>query len=262
MNINFNNPKTTTKMRKKTIISILSFFILISSFGQDEKILSNQNGFEIAYKAQRLSEGNKDKWLITVTAINKTNNQLYYALPTMKQSDGSYGVNPFSSQFSSKVTVRNATGFLASDGVKIKGEVTNVFTENRGSILAQYDPGRIYNYENTINVKHGDTPIVTVSHNYPLKKLSEFNIEISATLIDGDYKTSCGSNTFSISTKEENNKPFLLQSVNGKQIKWLKTSATLFVKENDTNSTLSYNKEKKTFAYSSSDGINCEWTKL
>ncbi|HNF28889.1 MAG TPA: hypothetical protein PLY81_01265, partial [Chitinophagaceae bacterium] len=65
-----------------------------------------------------------------------------------------------------------------------------------------------------------------------------------------------------ISTKEENNKTFILQSVNGKQIKWKQTSPTMFVKENDTNSTLSYNKEKKTFSYSSSDGINCEWIKL
>jgi len=252
----------TTVMSKKSIISTLVFFIILSSFGQSEKILSNQNGFEIAYQALRLSEGSKDKWLITVTAVNKTDNQLYYAMPTMKQTDGSYLVNSFASQFSSKVTVRNATGFLASDGVKIKGEQTKLFTENKASILSQYDPGRIYNYENTINVKHGDTPIVTVSHTYPLKKLNEFNVEVSATLIDGDYKTSCSSNSFSLSTKEENNKTFLLQSVNGKQIKWLKNSATLFVKENDTNSTLSYNKEKKTFSYSSSDGINCEWTKL
>lgn len=249
-------------MRRKIITTALTLFIFINSFGQDEKILSNQNGFEIAYKAQKLSEGNKDKWLITVTAINKTDQQLYYALPTMKQTNGSYSINSFANQFSSKVTVRNAVGFLASDGVKVKGEPTKYFTENKGSILAQYDPGRIYNYENTIKLKHGDTPIVTVSHNYTLKKLSEFNIEVSATLVDGDYKTSCGSNTFSISTKEENNKTFILQSVNGKQIKWKQTSPTMFVKENDTNSTLSYNKEKKTFSFSSSDGINCEWIKL
>lgn len=248
-------------MRKKSIISTLSCFIILSLFGQNEKILSNQNGFEIAYQAQRLSEGSKDKWLITVTAINKTDNHLYYALPTMKQTDGTYIINSFASQFSSKVTVRNATGFLASDGVKIKGEITKLFTENRGSILAQYDPGRTYNFDNTINVKHGDSPIITLSHNYPLKKLTEFNIEVSA-LIEGDYKTSCGSNSFSISTIDENTKTFLLQSVNGKQIKWLKTSSTLFVKESDTNSILSYNKEKKTFTYSSSDGITCEWTKL
>jgi len=37
-------------------------------------------------------------------------------------------------------------------------------------MLYKYDPQRIYNYENTINLKHGDTPIVTISHNYNLKK--------------------------------------------------------------------------------------------
>lgn len=247
---------------KKTVI-YLTLFLLASTFGfsQEEKVLSNQNGFEIKYQAQKLSEGNKDKWLITVTAINNNKDQIFYVLPTLKQNDGSYTFNAFANQFSSKVTVRNATGFLASDGVKIKGEITNVFTEGKGGILAKFDPGRIYNYENTINVKSGETPIVTISHFYPLKRLNEINIEVSSALIDGDYKNNCGGNVFSLSLKEENGKSYLFQSVNGKQIKWIKTSASLFSKENDSNSTLSYNKEKRTFAYSSSDGINCEWTK-
>lgn len=249
-------------MKKKILFITLLAFAFITSFSQAEKVLSSQNGFEIAYQAQKISDANKDKWLISVTAVNKTDIPLFYGLPTLKQNDGSYAMNALASQYSSKVTVRNATGFLASDGVKIKGEITKYFTENKGTVLMQYDPGRIYNYENTINVKHGETPIVTVSHSYPLKKMSEFNIEASATLIDGDYKTSCGANSFSLSMKDENGKSFLLQSVNGKQIKWLKSSATLFLKDNDTNSTLSYNKDKKTFAFSSSDGINCEWTKL
>jgi hypothetical protein len=249
-------------MRKTILTLCFCLLTLFSTFGQFEKVLSSQNGFEIAYQAQKISDGNKDKWLITVTAINKTDNPLYYAIPSQKQGDGSFSVSPLAAQFSSKVTVRNATGFLSSDGVKIKGEISSLFTENKTNILAQFDPGRIYNYENTINVKKGDTPIVTVTHLYPLKKLSEFNVEISSALIDGDYKNSCGSNSFSVSMKEEYSKTFLLQSINGKQIKWIKTSPTLFVKENDTNSTLSYNKDKKTFAFSSSDGINCEWTKL
>lgn len=246
------------------LLLMTSLLTLMFNFvkAQNETILSSQNGFEIAYKAQKLSEGNKDKWLVTVSAINKNEYSLYYALETMKQNDGTFAINPFGNLYSSKVTVRNATGFLASDGVKIKGELTNIFTENKSTVLCQYDPGRIYNYENTINIKHGDTPIITVSHIYPLKKLKEYNIETSAALIDGNYKTNCGSNVFSISLTEENNKSILVQSVNGKQIKWLKTSATLFVKENDTNSTLSYNKDKMIFLYSSSDGINCEWTKL
>lgn len=249
-------------MNKKNFLTILAIFLTLSSFGQTEVLISNQNGFEVSYKTQKLSEGSKDKWLVTVMAINKTEVPLYYGVPTMKQNDGSMTVNAFVNQFSSKVTVRNATGFLASDGVKIKGENSNIFTENKSSLLYQYEPQRIYNYENTINIKHGDTPIVTITHTYPLKKLNDLNIETSAALIDGDYKNSCGSMTFSLTLQEVNGKSFLNQSINGKQIKWIKSTTTQFIKENDSNTTLSYNKSKKTFSFSSSDGISCEWTKL
>lgn len=249
-------------MCKKFLFVTLSVLVCSISFSQTVKILSTQNGFEIAYQAQKISDGKKDKWLVTVTAVNKTESPLFYGVPTLNQNNAANQMNDPAAQFSSKVAVRNVTGFLANDGVRIKGELTNFFTENKSTVLLQYAPGRIYNYENSINVKHGDTLIVTVSHAYPLKKLSEFNLEISGALIDGDYKTSCGSNSFGVSMKVENEKTFLLQSVNGKQIKWIKSSATLFLKETDSSSTLSYNRDKKTFSYSSTDGINCEWTRL
>jgi hypothetical protein len=242
----------------------LLFFILfsLSTFGQNEIVLSNQNGFEISYRAQKLDQGKKDKWLITVTAVNKTDAPLLYPVQTMKKGDNSFTVNPLASKLSSQVTVRNATGFLASHDVKIIGEMTNLFTEKKASILYQYEPGRIYNYENEINIKSGDTPIVTVTHFYPLKKMGEFNIETSAAFIDGDYKTSCGDTNFSLTLQEQNGTTYLVQSINGKQIKWIKATGTQFTKTSDTNTTLSYNKSKGTFAYSSSDGITCEWTKL
>ncbi|TAD81943.1 MAG: hypothetical protein EAY75_16935 [Bacteroidetes bacterium] len=249
-------------MRKKIIIMALLVFANTISFSQTEKMLSNQNGFEIAYRAQKISGGKKDKWLITVTAVNKTQHAIFYEQPTAVQSPGSTAPNGFAYQSSSKVTVRNAIGFLANDGVMIKGEPTKLFTESKSTVLMQYEPGRIYNYESSVNIKPGDSPIVTVSHYYPLRKLSEFNIQISAELIDGDYKTTCGLNTWSVSMKEENGKSYLIQSVNGKQIKWIKSTATLFLKETDSSTIISYNREKKTFAYSNSDGVNCEWTKL
>jgi hypothetical protein len=247
---------------KNNLLFSLSLLFPVITFGQTEIILSNQNGFEISYKAQKLSEGKKDKWLITVSAVNKTDAPLLYPVLTMKQTDGSIILNPFAGQFSSKVTVRNATGFLSSDGVKIKGEITNLFTEKKASILFLYEPGRIYNYENTINIKHADIPIVTVTHFYPLKKISDFNVEMSAKFIDGDYETSCGKMTFSVTLQEQSSTTYLIQSISGKQIIWIKATSTQFTKQNDANTTLSYNKLKGTFAYSSSDGITCEWSKL
>lgn len=246
----------------KYLFSFLSILFSLIAFGQDDITLSSQNGFEVTYKKQKLDEGKKDKWLITVTAVNRTDAPLLYAVQTAKQSDGSFSVNPFAGQFSSKVTVRNATGFLSSDGVKIKGEATNFFTEKKAFVLFQYEPGRIYNYENTINIKSGDTPIVTVSHFYPLKKSNDFDIEMSATLIDGDYKTSCGGVSFSVTLQAQTGVTYLVQSIAGKQIRWMKSTSTQFTKESDFNTTLSHNKAKGTFTYSSSDGVTCEWSKL
>lgn len=246
-------------MKIKLLASILFFNIYV--MGQTETVLSNQNGFEISYKAQKLSSGKKDKWLMSVTAVNKTSNPLYYGVATSKLTDGSYSVNPLVGQFSSRVTVRNATGFLSSDGVKIRGEQTYFVTETKDAILFQYEPGRIYNYENEINVKGGDTLIVTVTHFYQLRELNDFNIAISSTFIDGDYNTSCGGTTFSLTLHEQSGSTWMIQTINGKQIKWLKRTATQFTRENDINTTLSYNRIKGKFTYSSSDGINCEWNK-
>jgi len=36
---------------------------------------------------------------------------LYYGLPTTKNTDGTFGVNFLTEQFSAKVSVRNVTGF-------------------------------------------------------------------------------------------------------------------------------------------------------
>lgn len=246
----------------KQILSIAAMlFLTLALHAQQEVVISNQNGFQISYKAQKLSDGSKDKWLVTVMAINNTQENIYYSVPTMKNTDGTVTVNPLSTQYSSKVTVRNATGFLSSSDVKIKGENSSLYTENKAGYLLQYEPGRMYNYENTFNLKHGDTPIVTVSHNYQLKKAADFNIETSSKNIDGDYKNSCGNGVFTLTLKEENGKTYLVQTVNGKQIKWVKQSSTQFAKESDTGTTLSYNKTKQTFLYSSSEGMNCEWTK-
>jgi hypothetical protein len=209
-----------------------------------------------------LSEGKKDKWLIAVTAVNKTGNILYYPVQTAKQTDGSFAVSSFADKYSERVIVRNVTGFLANNVVTIKGEASNIYTENKTSFLYQYDANRIYNFESTFNINHGDSPIVTISHIYPLKKLSDYNIELAATFIDGEYKLSCSNVNFSINLQEQTGKTYLLQSINGRQIRWLRTTATQFVKETDNSTILSYNKSTKTFLYSNADGVACEWIKL
>lgn len=245
-------------MRK--ILTALLLVATLTSVAQ-ERVISTQDGFEIKYTSKKLSEGSKDKYLITVTAINRNAYPLFYGVATTN-NNGTVTVNALLNQYSEKVTVRNATGFLASDGVKIKGELLDLFTEGKAQQLYKYDADKPYNYENEINVKHGDTPIITVTHTYSLKPLSRFNIEASAAMLDGTYKNGCGNTTFSIAVQTNQAVTVLVQTVNGKQVRWIKNSATSFTKENDPNSTLSYNKEKNSFLYSNADGVSCEWSKL
>jgi len=247
---------------KKNILIVL-FFISTKKavFSQIEKEIYNQNNFRISYKSQKISDGDKDEWLITATAINENDEALYYSVPTVKQNDGSYIANILARQISSAITVRNTKGFLANNEVKIKGEETKILTEDNSNILFKFSAGQIYNFESTFKVRHGDTPIITLSHFYILKPIKEFKIEISNDMIEGNYKSSCGQNSFSLSLSKENGKIFILQSINGKQVKWNKNSSTQFIKENDETTTLSFNKLTNKFSYSSSDGVNCEWTK-
>jgi len=53
-------------MNKTNFLTFITIFFILTSFGQNEVMISNQNRFEVSYKAQKLSEGSKDKWLVTV----------------------------------------------------------------------------------------------------------------------------------------------------------------------------------------------------
>ena len=81
------------------------------------------------------------------------------------------------------------------------------------------------------------------------------------TFINGVWNSNCGNNNISLTFVDVANGKILLQSVNGKQIRWIKQTSTTFVRETDSNSTLTFNKGENKFYYTSSDGNNCEWVK-
>lgn len=56
-------------------------------------------------------------------------------------------------------------------------------------------------------------------------------------------------------------KTTILQTSNGKQIKWIETSPNIFVKETDVNTILIFNKQNKRFIYTTTEGITMEWIK-
>ena len=249
----------------KTKLKIVSVFILtiicnLNLFSQEEVTIGSKENVIITYQLTKLEENpKKDKYLISVSSQNKNDFDLYYPLAILKNADGTENVNPYASTGFAKIVIRNSTGWFG-DGKQIVGQQTKVRTESN-ELLVVLEKQKIYNFETEFNVKHGETPIITNSYLNTLRKLSEFNIMLDDSFINGVWTSSCGNNTILLTFVDVANGKILLQSVNGKQIRWVKQTATTFIKETDTNSTLTFNKGENKFYYTSSDGNNCEWAK-
>lgn len=245
---------------KLLLLTSLFLFANLIAFGQENIVIGTKDNVEISYQLTKLdSNPKKDKYLISVSAQNKNNHNLYYGVELVKNSNGTESTNPFLSNGFSKIIIRNSTGWFG-DGKQIVGQETTVKTETN-EILFNLEKNKIYNFETEFNVKHDDKPIITNTYGSTLRKLEEFNIAINDTFVNGVWVSNCGNNTISLALLDENGKKIILQSVNGKQIRWISASNTNFLKENDNNSTLTYSKSDNKFLYSSSDGNNCEWTK-
>ena len=104
---------------------------------------------------------------------------------------------------------------------------------------------------------------MTNTVNYSFSKLADFDLRINREMIDGLWQSTCGSVSmnFAFVERTSTSMAYILQSVNGKQIKWFKQTEITFTRENDNATTLSYQKSNNTFLYSSSDGISCTLTK-
>lgn len=247
-------------MKTKFLLPGLFLFTSLLSFAQENVIIGTKDNVEISYQLTKLeTNAKKDKYLISVTAQNKNNYNLYYPVAFIKNADGSETLSPLITTGFSKIVIRNSTGWFG-DGKQVAGQETTLKTENN-EVLFNMEKDKIYNFETEFNVKHDDKPIITNSYGNSLRKLEEYNLVINDTFVNGMWVSNCGNNVISLSLLDESGKKILLQSVNGKQIRWIKASNSNFIKENDTNSTLTYSKTDNKFLYSSSDGNNCEWTK-
>lgn len=232
------------------------FLFSIKVFGQEVVTAGEKDNVQISYQLTLLEENNKkDKYLISISTENKNDYDLFYALPLNSEKK----VETLLPTGFSKITIRNSMGWFG-DGKQIIGQETVIRTENN-EILMMLEKQKTYNFETDFNVKHGEKPIVTNSYIYTLRKLNEFNVSINDAFVNGIWQTTCGNGNMSLSLVLEGDVKVIIQSVNGKQFRWLKQSASNFVRENDTNSTLTYNKNENKFYYTSSDGNNCEWTK-
>lgn len=231
-----------------------------SLFGQNSVEIANIDNVKIQYTLTKLeSKESKEKYLIQVNVVNNNDYPMYYLLPGYVAQDKSIMIATLNVNFA-KIKVRNSTG-LFGDGIGLSGDNSNMKTINNGFLFV-LSPGKIYNSETTFKVKTGEEPLVTNTVNFNLNKLSNFDVKINSANVNGICGSTCSSMDLSL-TFEENigGISYIIQSVNGKQSKWLKQTEINFTRENDNSTTLTYQKANNTFLFSSSDGISCTLTK-
>lgn len=249
-------------MKTKITIIIAFLLITIKVSSQEEKQLANKDGVKITYQLLLTEEGKKkDNYILIVNAINESNVDLYYTVPLIKNNTGQWSLpyTPSEKGFT-KINVRNSTG-LFGDGQSLIGDQTNLFTTNN-SLLFELKSGNIYSQETSFKVLKGQKPLITNTFSNTLKILSDFDLLISAEMLNGDYISSCGDIKININTQNSPEKgDYLLQTTNGNQFIWIRSSETSFVRENNPDYTLTFNKNDNSYTYSTSDGINCSWIK-
>jgi len=246
--------------RLKSLAFAFFFVSFGCLFGQNSVEIANIDNVKIQYSLTKLeSKETKEKYLIQVYVVNNNNYPLYYVVPGVVNQDKSVTMDPFSLNFS-KIKIRNSTG-LFGDGIGLAGDNSNMKTINNGFLFVLI-PGKIYNSETTFKVKTGEDPLVTNTVRANLNKLLNFDVKINSANVNGIWGSTCSSMDLSL-TFEENigGISYIIQSVNGKQSKWLKQTEMNFTRENDNSTTLTYQKANNTFLFSSSDGISCTLTK-
>ncbi|WP_010232604.1 hypothetical protein [Gillisia marina] len=249
-------------MIQKTTLFFTTILMTFNCLGQEEIQLADKNDVQISYQLLLEEEGKKkDKYILIVNAINESETDLYYEVPLTENSQGELQL-PFIPEDKgfTKILVRNSTG-LFGDGQSIIGDQTDLMTTDN-SLLFHVKKGEILTQETTFKVKTGVDPLITNTFNKSLKPLENFDIMVTGDMLDGDYISSCGN--FNMNLKGENSierGDYLLQTTNGNQFIWIRTSETTFVRENSDDFALTFNKDESTFKYSTSDGINCTWSK-
>ncbi|WP_405369792.1 hypothetical protein [Nonlabens sp. Asnod2-A12] len=242
-------------------ILALYLFNLTQAYAQEETTLASKNGIKITYQLLLEEETKrKDKYILIVTTTNTNDQDLYYEIPMLTPDfKNSIEMNASLANFA-KIKIRNSTGMFG-DGVSVTGEETTLLTTANTSLML-IRSGEMLHSETTFKVRSGKKPLITNSFTRLFKPLNEFDLQISSAMIDGNYTSTCGNILINIeSGKDPTKGDIIIQTVNGKQFTWLRTTDTTFIRENNDGYTLSYNQNKESFHYSTSDGISCTWEK-
>ncbi|MCF6182301.1 hypothetical protein [Lutibacter sp.] len=242
------------------IITLISFTKLIS---QQEKRIAVKDSVEITY--QLLLKGHsskKDKYILIVNAINKSNTDKFYTAPMAKSArEGHVTATQSGDSGFTRIKVRNSTG-LFGNGASIKGEFTDLITTDNEAIYV-IRKGDIYTQETSFRVLRGDIPLITNTFTKIFEDLSRYDLRLTPKMINGDYVSNCGNIRLNLNTsKDETGRDIVIQTINGKQFIWIRRSEDTFVRKNNCNeATLTFNKTTNSFQYSTVDGVYCDWVK-
>lgn len=248
---------------KTKLFLIITLFIFISGFGQEEKKVGEKNGVAVTY--QLLLKGQtskKDKYLLIVNVVNNSEKDVYYKVPLIKDSKtGKLNLPYLGEQLGfTKIKVRNSKG-LFGNGKSIIGEFTNLLTTDNQAVYI-IKKGSIYNQETSFSTSKGVKPLVTNSFTKVLGDISEYDLMLTAEILNGEFVSSCGNMKININAATDAIRgDHLVQTTNGRQFIWVRKTEESFVRENSNDYTLTYNKNTNSYNYSTADGIFCEWVR-
>lgn len=235
-----------------TILSLILGFNPILRLEAQTKTIEENANFDVRITLSKLeSDAKKDKYLMEVSLVNKRDYDLFYAV-----AKGTAEQNVNSAMGSLKV--HNATGLIKT--TTISGTATRWETTNNES-LVQIGKSSPVKSQFKFSVPKGVQPVLTYTGINTPKKLEEFSLRLNAALVNGTWNSSCLTSPITLSYVDTGAVHYILQSINGRYIKWLKQTENTFTRAESFGTTLSFNRSNGQFFYTNTDGIFCMWRK-
>ncbi len=224
----------------------------VSSLCAQTKTIEENVNFDVRITLSKLeSDSKKDKYLMEVSLVNKRDYDLFYAV---EKGTAEQNVNAAMGS----LKVHNATGLIKSTAVS--GSPTRWETTNN-EMLVQLAKNANIKSQFKFSVPKGNQPVVTYTAVNTPKKLDEFSLRLNAALVNGTWNSSCLTSPITLSYVDTGAVHYILQSINGRYIKWLKQTENTFTRAESFGTTLSFNRSNGQFFYTNTDGIFCVWRK-
>lgn len=247
---------------KLKLIALL-FICNAKLFAQQVIELKNQDGVYISLELTKLSSDGdkKDKYLFSIKAENKNDYDVYYEVQDIPAGNSTAYAQAQGYKNFAELTAQNSVGFLSTGKEGIAGRESKYKTSS-GKVLFYIPSKSSLTSETKFSFKKDEKPIVTCVFIKSLKKIAEFELGITESIVDGTWISNCGSITMTlVLTKNTLGEVIIRQTVNGKINEWRKINSITYEKITDKLVTLTYNKDNLSFIYTNPDGVFCSWSK-